>query len=81
MALPVGVSANPPSAVSLYLTSILCPTSPMASTHSSTGITGLTSASAICAEAFAMAAALAFLTTHGISTRPATGSHTKPNMH
>ena len=29
----------------------------------------------------AIAAALAFLTTHGTSTRPATGSHTRPNMH
>ena len=35
----------------------------------------------ICAEELAIAAALAFLTTHGTSTRPATGSQMSPSMH
>ena len=59
IARPVGVAARPPKAVSLYLDSIDWPISPIASTHSSTGITALTLARAICADELAIAAALA----------------------
>ena len=47
--------------------SMLAPISPMASITSSTGITLLTSANAICAELMAIAAALALRTTQGTS--------------
>src|SRR3546814_4288259 len=55
-------------------TDTLFPYTTLFRSTSSTGITLLTSARPICAELFAIAAALAFRTTHGTSTSPATRS-------
>jgi len=75
---PVGVAARPPRAVSRSSTGRRRPTSPMASMTSSTGIRLSMPARAMSAAAMALTAPMTFRFTHGTSTRPATGSHTRP---
>ena len=78
MARPVGVAAQPPRAVSRRSGLIRRPTERIAITVSSKGIRLGMPASAISAliSAFIAPSALRFM--HGHSTRPATGSHTRP---
>ena len=78
MALPVGVAARPPSAVSRSSIGIRVPTSPMQSITSSTGMRLSIPASAISAQLTALTAPTTFRFTQGTSTSPATGSHTRP---
>src|SRR5699024_7161650 len=59
---------------------IVCPILYIASITSSVGILEVTPAKAISAETIAFDAPAAFLFTQGTSTKPATGSHTKPSI-
>ena len=76
---PVGVAAQPPSAVSLSSNGRDWPTLYMASTISSNGIGWHTPASASWALVKALDTPMALRLWQGLSTRPAIGSQTRPS--
>ena len=78
IACPVGVPANPPIPVSRNDAGKPRPTLSIAIIHSSVGILLVQPANAISAAIKALPAPIAFRLTHGISTKPAVGSHTSP---
>src|SRR5699024_601758 len=77
---PVGVPARPPRPVSRSAEGIVRPILYIASTTSSAGILDSMPASAMSAAVRALLAPAALRFTHGTSTRPATGSQTRPSI-
>src|SRR5699024_9790766 len=77
---PVGVAAKPPSPVSLNADGIVRPILYIAPITSSQGIRLVTPAKDISADIIANVEPPALRFTHGTSTRPATGSQTKPSI-
>ena len=79
MARPVGVPARPPMPVSRRSLLIALPTSAIASMTSSAGMCPTTPANAMSAAETAFMAPMTLRLMQGISTRPATGSQTRPS--
>src|SRR5699024_6060104 len=77
---PVGVSASPPSPVSRKLEGIVFPMRYIAPITSSHGMRLVTPASDMSADTMAREDPPAFRFTQGTSTKPATGSQTRPSI-